>query len=311
MPEEHPADHGGTTLDHTLSADLGITTLCEEPPNMSAADRVAFGAWFERLVSASLPSGAAQNVTSRALRNADCDGRLATRQPFVCEVAIATGIVAEQAVTADLQQGQHGDPRERAISTARWLKHQSGAVGDYLQAASVDDKHTVIDRVAGLVARARLILPGVDRLAYRIEAQSTVRYGRRGDRLTGFGRRDLVLSDRADPNSPYATVDIELKTGSTKPEFNLDQPRLYALLAHLQPPTQPAPQRIATVNLETGRWVVEEVTNELLVAVANKAVAVAARIHLLEHAPDEVTPRRCDLHWCDPCNNDTTTEVPA
>jgi hypothetical protein len=117
-----------------------------------------------------------------------------------------------------------------------------------------------------------------------------------GGDLVLSGQIDLVLGqpDRLEPNRATRLV-VDLKTGSAYPEFAEDM-RFYALVMTLR--FGVPPYRAASLFLESGTWQAEDVTEEILVHAADRAVAAArAAAALTNGRTPELTPG-IYCSWC-------------
>lgn len=117
-----------------------------------------------------------------------------------------------------------------------------------------------------------------------------------GGRVVLRARPDICLGT-ADPEDPMRArrLLLELKTGYDTPDHDEDV-RFYALVATLRFGVPPF--RVATVNLETGTWRVQEVTEELLSSAARRVADGCVRAaSLLGGAEPNLRPGP----WCGWC----------
>ncbi len=117
-----------------------------------------------------------------------------------------------------------------------------------------------------------------------------------GGKVVLRARPDICLGTM-DPEEPMRArrLLLELKTGYDSPDHDEDV-RFYALVATLRFGVPPF--RVATVNLETGGWRVQEVTEELLTSAARRVADGCVRAAaLLGGAEPQLRPGA----WCGWC----------
>lgn len=117
-----------------------------------------------------------------------------------------------------------------------------------------------------------------------------------GGKVVLRARPDICLGTM-DPEEPMRArrLLLELKTGYDSPDHDEDV-RFYALVATLRFGVPPF--RVATVNLETGGWRVQEVTEELLTSAARRVADGCIRAAaLLAGAEPSLRPGA----WCGWC----------
>jgi PD-(D/E)XK nuclease superfamily len=117
-----------------------------------------------------------------------------------------------------------------------------------------------------------------------------------GGRVVLRARPDICLGT-ADPEEPTRArrLLLELKTGFDTPDHDEDV-RFYALVATLRFGVPPF--RVATVNLETGGWRVQEVTEDLLGSAARRVADGCVRAAALLAGAE---PRLRPGAWCGWC----------
>lgn len=117
-----------------------------------------------------------------------------------------------------------------------------------------------------------------------------------GGRVVLRARPDICLGT-TDPEEPMRArrLLLELKTGFDTPDHDEDV-RFYALVATLRFGVPPF--RVATVNLESGRWRVQDVTEDLLVSAARRVADGCLRASALLGGAE---PKLRAGAWCGWC----------
>ena len=116
------------------------------------------------------------------------------------------------------------------------------------------------------------------------------------ERIIVSARPDLVLGS-TDPDEPMRgrRLILELKSGTDRPEHDEDV-RLYALVATLRFGVPPF--RVATVELESGTWRIQDVSEDLLRTAARRLADGCVRaVELLKGADPTLRPGP----WCGWC----------
>ena len=167
------------------------------------------------------------------------------------------------------------DPHEIAqVAVGRVLEREE-RFGEYWRELSVSEQDDALMEVARRVTLFQGSFPPLKPLASRALAdQRAAGAGRAARRRPRpLGQIDLVLGmpDRLEPNRATRLV-VDLKTGSAYPEFAEDM-RFYALVMTLR--FGVPPYRAASLFLESGTWQAEDVTEELLLHAADRAIAAA------------------------------------
>ena len=117
-----------------------------------------------------------------------------------------------------------------------------------------------------------------------------------GGRVVLRARPDICLGT-SDPEDPMRArrLLLELKTGYDSPDHDEDV-RFYALVATLRFGVPPF--RVATVNLETGSWRVQEVTEDLLFSAVRRVADGCVRAAALVAGADPTLRPGAWCGWC-------------
>ena len=186
---------------------------------------------------------------------------------------------------------------ERAVAR---LAEQDPGFGDYLGLLDEAERAEVVGEAVRQVAWFRSVFPPL-----RGSWNPVVEWGLRVDLLDGrlvlSARPDLVLGrdDHEEPMRARRLI-LELKGGQERPEQD-DDVRFYALVATLRHGVPPF--RVATVNLQTGTWRCQDVTEDLLFSAARRVADGCRRAWALL---DGGQPTLRGGPWCSWCARSPT-----
>ena len=206
---------------------------------------------------------------------------LAGEAPHGCSARSAHGVLLHKAIEVEVGARDGMDAHEIAqVAVGRVLEREE-RFGEYWRELCLGQDDALME-VARRVTLFQGSFPPLKPLRRELSPISELRVRAEllGGDLVLSGQIDLVLGtpDRIEPNRATRLV-VDLKTGSAFPEFAEDM-RFYALVMTLR--FGVPPYRAASLFLESGTWQAEDVTEELLVHAADRAIA-AARLAALSN----------------------------
>jgi hypothetical protein len=218
--------------------------------------------------------------------------------PFAHSARSAHGVLLHKAIEVEVGARDGMDPHEVAeVAVGRVLEREQ-RFGEYWRELSGSEQDDALMEVVRRVTLFQGSFPPLKPLRRELSPVSELRVRAEllGGDLVLSGQIDLVLGqpDRLEPNRATRLV-VDLKTGSAYPEFAEDM-RFYALVMTLR--FGVPPYRAASLFLESGTWQAEDVTEEILVHAADRAVAAArAAAALTNGRTPELTPG-IYCSWC-------------
>jgi PD-(D/E)XK nuclease superfamily len=223
-----------------------------------------------------------------------CERRFVAEEDeeFAWSVPIARGTVAHKAIELSIHWRREPEPLVLVDESISRLSEGIDGLGDWLQSCTE-------------VERAELRAEANDRVVKFLECFPPLKTGWRPvtesrlrleihDRFVLSGKVDLALGQAE--GDLAGKVLIDLKTGGFSPQ-HLDDLRFYALIEAIRLGTPP--RRLATYYLDQGRFLPEDVTENLLfatVARINDGVARILDLAAERRAPSIVPSAAC--RWC-------------
>lgn len=203
-----------------------------------------------------------------------CDGRFLDleEQAFAWSLPLLRGTLSHKAIETDWRTGR----AESADACVEWAWKQLAQVN-----GSLADALNALDETSGRVLRSEaeqhlldmraawpLLPPGVE-----VRFEPTLRHTSSDGRIAIQGRPDLVLG-RIDHERARMLV-LDFKTGSPRPESELQEARLYALLTTLRYGVPPF--RWGVYNVPEASWISEDLDEEALRTAVRRVVDGATR----------------------------------
>jgi len=224
-----------------------------------------------------------------------CEGQYLAEEaePFAWTPPIARGVVAHKAIELAVSWRGEPVPGDLVAEAIARLTDGSDGLADWLQTASETDhaelQGVATDRVAGFLE----LFPPLRR-AWRPVTESKVRVELFDGAIVLSGKIDLSLG-QAD-GTTAGKVLIDLKTGSPRAS-HIDDLRFYAVLETIRVGTPP--RLLASVYLDQGRPMVEEVTVDVLAAGVRRTIGGASRmVALARRGEAPVLRPSFGCTWC-------------
>lgn len=231
--------------------------------------------------------------------------------PFAHSPRSAHGVLLHKAIEVEVGARDGMDPHEIAqVAVGRVLEREE-RFGEYWRELSTSEQDDALMEVVRRVTLFQGSFPPLKPLRRELSPVSELRV--RAEMLGGdlvlSGQIDLVLGqpDRLEPHRATRLV-VDLKTGSAYPEFAEDM-RFYALVMTLR--FGVPPYRAASLFLESGTWQAEDVTEEILMHAADRAISAArAAAALTNGRSPELTPG-IYCSWCPRAAACPVAELPS
>ena len=218
--------------------------------------------------------------------------------PFAHSARSAHGVFLHKAIEVEVGARDGIDAHEIAETAVGRVLEREERFAEYWGGLSQSDRDDAIMEVVRRVTLFQGSFPPLKPLRRELSPISELRV--RAELLAGdlvlSGQIDLVLGtpDRIEPNRATRLV-VDLKTGSAYPEFAEDM-RFYALVMTLR--FGVPPYRAASLFLESGTWQAEDVTEEILVHAADRAIAAARASAALSNGREPVLTPGVHCSWC-------------
>ena len=231
--------------------------------------------------------------------------------PFAHSARSAHGVLLHKAIEVEVGARDGMDPHEIAqVAVGRVLEREE-RFGEYWRGLSVAEQDDALMEVVRRVTLFQGSFPPLKPLRRELSPVSELRVRAEllGGDLVLSGQIDLVLGqpDRLEPNRATRLV-VDLKTGSAYPEFAEDM-RFYSLVMTLR--FGVPPYRAASLFLESGTWQAEDVTEQILLHAADRAIAAArAAAALTNGRSPELTPG-IYCSWCPRAPACPVAELPS
>jgi hypothetical protein len=221
-----------------------------------------------------VPDGRQLFLGKTALASLVCDGRYLDlgEQPFRWSAPMLRGTLAHKALETDWRTGRTSS----ASACVEWawteLAQVNGSLADALNDLDEMGARVLRSEAEQDVLDMRAAWPLMPQ-AVEVRFEPALRHTSADGRVAIQGRPDLVLG-RLDPDVSRMLV-IDFKTGAPRPDTELQEARLYALLATLR--FGVAPFRWGVYNVPEGSWVTEDLDEEALRSAVRRVVDGAAR----------------------------------
>ncbi|HEX9766834.1 MAG TPA: PD-(D/E)XK nuclease family protein [Nitriliruptorales bacterium] len=260
------------------------------------------GALQAGLAGVNVPDGRQLFLGKTALAALVCDGRFLDleEQPFEWTVPLLRGTLAHKAIETDWRTGRS----ETAGACLDWawneLAQVKGGLADALNDLDDTSRRVLRSEAEQHVGDMRAAWPV---LPAGVEArfEPTLRHTSADGRIAIQGRPDLVLG-RIDHERARMLV-LDFKTGMPRPDAELQEARLYALLTTLRYGVPPF--RWGVYNVPEATWITEDLDEEALRSAVRRVVDGANRAAELSFG----AVREQDLSltagpWCNWCGRE-------
>lgn len=190
-------------------------------------------------------------------------------------VPMARGSVAHRAIELSMHVRGAPVPAELVEHAIIRLADDDNGLGEFLQSLSeldrADLRGEAVDRVCAFLEQWPPLQP-----SWRPRSESRVRVELCGDRVTLQGKVDLSVgyAEAAADGARAGKVLVDFKTGAFNPD-HLHDLRFYALLETIA--RSVPPRRIANHYLESGRLIVEDVSEAMLQSATRRVLDAVAR----------------------------------
>ncbi len=223
-----------------------------------------------------------------------CERRFVAEETeeFAWSVPIARGTVAHKAIELSIHWRREPDPLVLVDESISRLSEGIDGLGDWLQSCTEVERAELRAEANDRVVKFLECFPPL-KTAWRPVTESRLRLELH-DRFVLSGKVDLALGQAE--GDLAGKVLIDLKTGGFSPQ-HLDDLRFYALIEAIRLGTPP--RRLATYYLDQGRFLPEDVTENLLfatVARINDGVARMLDLATERRTPSIVPSTAC--RWC-------------
>ncbi|MDH4112395.1 MAG: PD-(D/E)XK nuclease family protein [Actinomycetota bacterium] len=231
--------------------------------------------------------------------------------PFAHSARSAHGVLLHKAIEVEVGARDGMDPHEiTRVAVGRVLEREE-RFEEYWRELSAAEQDDVLMEVVRRVALFQGSFPPLKPLRRELSPISELRVRAEllGGDLVLSGQIDLVLGmpDSVEPNRATRLV-VDLKTGSAYPEFAEDM-RFYALVMTLR--FGVPPYRAASLFLESGTWQAEDVTEELLLHAADRAIGAARAAAALSNGRDPALTPGVYCGWCSRAATCPEAELPT
>ena len=191
---------------------------------------------------------------------------------FEWTVPIARGSVAHKAVELSVHWRREPEPLVLVDEALARLAEGNDGLGDFLRTVTEVERAELRAEANERVTKFMECFPPM-KPAWRPVTESRLRIELHDARIVLSGKVDLSLGQ---PDGRRAgKVLIDLKTGAFSP-VHLEDLRFYALLEGMRVGTPP--RRIASYYLDQGRFVPEDVTEDMLFGAVSRVIDGAHRI---------------------------------
>jgi hypothetical protein len=214
-------------------------------------------------------------------------------EPFAWSVPIARGTVAHKAIELSIHWKREPDPLVLVDESLARLADGSDGMGEFLRQSSEVERAELRAEANDRVVKFLECFPPL-KPAWRPVTESRLRLELHDARIVLSGKVDLSLGQ---PDGDRAgKVLVDLKTGGFSPG-HLHDLRFYALIETIRLGTPP--RRLATYYLDQGRFVPEDVTEDLLHSAVARVVDGAHRVVELRAGADDVKVIPSPVcRWC-------------
>lgn len=264
---------GDTEIQARVRSELLSWTDPRPPVDVGLAARLR-ASLHAGLAKVAVPDGQQLFLGKTALASLVCDGRYLDlgEQPFRWSAPMLRGTLAHKAIETDWRTGRSSS----AEACVEWAWTELAQVNGSMAEALND-----LDEMGGRVLRSEAEQDVLDMRAawpvmptsVEVRFEPALRLTSADGRIAIQGRPDLVLG-RLDPDVSRMLV-LDFKTGMPRPDTELQEARLYALLATLRYGV--APFRWGVYNVPEGSWVTEDLDEEALRSAVRRVVDGALR----------------------------------
>ena len=204
------------------------------------------------------------------------------KQPFAWSVPIARGTIAHKAIELSIHWKREPEPLVLVDEALARLTDGADGLADFLRTCSEVERAELRAEANERVVKFLECFPPL-KPAWRPVTESRLRLELHDARIVLSGKVDLSLGQ---PDGDRAgKVLVDLKTGGFSPG-HLHDLRFYALIETIRLGTPP--RLLATYYLDQGRFVPEDVTEDLLLSTVARVVDGAHRIVELRAGTDDV-----------------------
>jgi hypothetical protein len=224
-----------------------------------------------------------------------CEGLLVAERSlaFSWSASAARGTVAHKAVELTLTLPDCPSPLDLVdLAIERLIESGDRGIRSWLLDAPASEVAELRGAAADWVVKFQDSFPSLRR-TWRPRVESPLSVELCGGRVLLRGKVDLALG-RADGTTARVLI-VDFKTGRPQ-RAHAEDLRFYALLETLR--VGVPPYRLATFSLDSGSWVAEDVTRELLLTAAERTIDAATRLAAIEAgAPAALHAGPC-CAWC-------------
>ena len=204
------------------------------------------------------------------------------KEEFAWSVPIARGTIAHKAIELSIHWKREPEPLVMVDESLARLTDGTDGLGEFLRTCSEVERAELRAEANDRVVKFLECFPPL-KPAWRPVTESRLRLELHDARIVLSGKVDLSLG-QAD-GARAGKVLVDLKTGGFSPG-HLHDLRFYALIETIRLGTPP--RRLATYYLDQGRFVPEDVTEDLLMSTVARVVDGAHRVVELRAGTDDV-----------------------
>lgn len=214
-------------------------------------------------------------------------------EPFAWSVPVARGTIAHKAIELSIHWKREPDPLVLVDEALARLTDGVDGLADFLQTCSEVERAELRAEANDRVVKFLECFPTL-KPAWRPVTESRLRLELHDARIVLSGKVDLSLGQAQGDQAGKVLVD--LKTGGFSPAHIHDL-RFYALIETIRLGTPP--RRLASYYLDQGRFVPEDVTEDLLFSTVARVVDGAHRVlELRAGAADIKVIPGPSCRWC-------------
>jgi hypothetical protein len=213
--------------------------------------------------------------------------------PFAWSVPVARGTIAHKAIELSIHWKREPDPLILVDESLARLTDGVDGLADFLQTCSEVERAELRAEANDRVVKFLECFPPL-KSAWRPVTESRLRLELHDARIVLSGKVDLALGQAHGDQAGKVLVD--LKTGGFSPGHIHDL-RFYALIETIRLGTPP--RRLASYYLDQGRFVPEDVTDDLLFSTVARVIDGAHRVvELRAGAADIKVIPGPSCRWC-------------
>lgn len=224
-----------------------------------------------------------------------CERRFVAEEmaPFVWSPPLARGSIAHKAIELSVHWKSDPDPMPMVDEAMSRLSEGGDGLADFLATASEAERAEMRAEATDRVTKFLETWPPL-KSKWRPVTESRLRVEMFNQKVVFNGKVDLSIGQAQ--GMVAGKVLVDLKTGGFSPH-HLEDLRFYALLETIRLGTPP--RRVASHYLDQGRFVPENITEDVLFSAANRVVGSIERIIELKYETREaktLTGPAC--RWC-------------